>query len=38
MNDLVSGDIDKRVLDTLEELKRLYHLSGDIYAFDATAS
>ncbi len=36
MNDLVSGDIDKRVLDTLEELKRLYRLSGDIYAFDAT--
>ncbi len=36
MNDLVSGDIDKRVLDTLEELKRLYHLSGDIYAYDST--
>ena len=36
MNDLVSGDIDKRVLDTLEELKRLYRLSGDIYAFDAS--
>jgi signal transduction histidine kinase len=36
MNDLVSGDIDKRVTDALEDLKRLYGLSGDIYAFDAT--
>lgn len=35
MNDLVSGDIDKRVAWTLEELKRLYGLTGDIYAFDA---
>ena len=35
MNDLVSGDIDKRVVRTLEELKRLYGLNGDIYAFDA---
>ncbi|MGO8921195.1 MAG: HAMP domain-containing protein, partial [Stellaceae bacterium] len=36
MNDLVSGDIDKRVTQTLEALKRLYGLTGDIYAFDAT--
>ena len=36
MNDLVSGDIDKRVARTLEELKQLYGLAGDIYAFDAT--
>lgn len=35
MNDLVSGDIDKRVARTLEELKQLYGLTGDIYAFDA---
>ncbi len=35
MNDLVSGDIDKRVTQTLELLKRLYSLEGDIYAFDA---
>jgi len=35
MNDLVSGDIDKRVTLTLEALKRLYGLDGDIYAFDA---
>lgn len=34
MNDLVSGDIDKRVTRTLEELKQLYGLTGDIYAFD----
>jgi len=36
MNDLVSGDIDQRVSHTLEDLKRLYGLPGDIYAFDAT--
>jgi signal transduction histidine kinase len=35
MNDLASGDIDKRVAETLEALKRLYGLAGDIYAFDA---
>jgi signal transduction histidine kinase len=35
MNDLVSDDIDKRVTLTLEALKRLYGLTGDIYAFDA---
>lgn len=34
MNDLVSGDVDKRVTLTLEALKRLYGLAGDIYAFD----
>src|SRR5208282_4199380 len=31
MNDLVSGDVDKRVAQTLEGLKRLYNLTGDIY-------
>lgn len=36
MNDLVSGDIDKRVARTLEGLKRLYRLDGDLDAFDAT--
>lgn len=36
MNDLVSGDVDKRVAQALEALKRLYGLSGDIYAFDAS--
>ena len=35
MNDLVSGDIDQRVADALDELKQLYALPGDIYAFDA---
>jgi HAMP domain-containing protein len=35
MNDIVSGDIDMRVAQTLEGLKRLYGLTGDIYAFDA---
>jgi signal transduction histidine kinase len=35
MNDLVSGDIDKRVAQTLEALKQSYELPGDIYAFDA---
>src|SRR5579859_2092219 len=34
MNDLVSGDIDKRVAGALETLKRQYGLSGEIYAFD----
>src|SRR5579859_4922204 len=33
-NDLVSGDIDKRVSQTLETLKRQYGLKGEIYAFD----
>ncbi|GAB3422753.1 ATP-binding protein [Massilia agilis] len=35
MNDLVSGDVDKRVARTLESLKSQYGLAGDIYAFDA---
>lgn len=35
MNDLVSGDIDQRVSKALEELRALYHLPGEIYAFDA---
>jgi len=35
MNDLVSGDIDKRVTRTLEGLTALYGLTGEIYAFDA---
>lgn len=35
MNDLISKDIDKRITSTLEELKPLYHLSGDLYAYDA---
>src|SRR5580704_2396739 len=34
MNDLISGDVDKRVTLTLEALKRLYGLAGDVYAFD----
>ncbi len=33
MNDLVSGDIDRRVAQTLRGLKQLYGLPGDIYAF-----
>jgi signal transduction histidine kinase len=35
MNDLVSGDIDKRVARSLEQLKAQYDLPGDLYAFDA---
>ena len=35
MNDLASGDIDKRVESTLVNLKNDYALNGDIYAFDA---
>lgn len=34
MNDLVSGDIDKRIAHALEALKRLYGLTGDLYAFN----
>ena len=34
MNDLVSGDLDKRIDSTLDGLKKLYGLSGDIYAYD----
>ena len=36
MNDLISGDVDKRVARTLEGLKQQYGLDGgEIYAFDA---
>jgi hypothetical protein len=35
MNDLASGDIDKRVTQALETLRRLYDLPGDIHAFDS---
>ena len=35
MNDLISGDVDKRVARTLSNLKAQYALSGEIYAFDA---
>jgi|GEM_PF-2623497 len=35
MNDLVSGDVDKRVEHTLENLKKDYALNGEIYAFNA---
>lgn len=35
MNDLVSGDLDKRVTSTLENLKSLYRLPGNLYAYDA---
>jgi signal transduction histidine kinase len=35
MNDLISGDVDKRVARTLVNLKAQYALSGEIYAFDA---
>ncbi|MBB6251207.1 sensor histidine kinase [Nitrospirillum iridis] len=38
MNDLVSGDVDKRVTAALEGLKRLYDLPGDIYAFDTAGT
>lgn len=35
MNDIVSGDVDKRVVNTLESLKKDYALQGEIYAFNA---
>jgi diguanylate cyclase (GGDEF)-like protein/PAS domain S-box-containing protein len=35
MNDLVSGDVDKRVESTLENLEKDYALKGEIYAFNA---
>ncbi len=38
MNDLVSGDLDKRVARTLEQLKAQYGLPGDLYAFDAAGA
>ena len=36
MNDLASGDVDKRVALTLENLKNEYALKGDLFAFDNT--
>ena len=35
MNDLASGDVDKRVESTLENLAKDYALKGEIYAFNA---
>lgn len=35
MNDLASGDVDKRVERALEGLKADYSLAGELYAFDA---
>ncbi|MEO8342863.1 MAG: EAL domain-containing protein [Gallionella sp.] len=35
MNDLASGDVDKRVENTLENLQKDYGLKGEIYAFNA---
>gem|GEM_PF-352259 len=35
MNDLASGDVDKRVERTLEDLKKEYDLKGELYAFNA---
>ncbi len=35
MNDLASGDVDKRVERTLENLKKDYGIIGNIYAFNA---
>ena len=34
MNDLASGDVDKRVEHTLENLKKDYAIKGEIYAFN----
>ena len=35
MNDLASGDVDKRVENTLENLTKDYGLKGELYAFNA---
>ena len=35
MNDLASGDVDKRVESTLENLKKDYAINGEFYAFNA---
>lgn len=35
MNDIPSGDIDKRIATSLKELKRGYQLKGSLYAFDS---
>jgi diguanylate cyclase (GGDEF)-like protein/PAS domain S-box-containing protein len=34
MNDIASGDVDKRVKLTLENLKRDYAIKGELYVFD----
>jgi diguanylate cyclase (GGDEF)-like protein/PAS domain S-box-containing protein len=34
MNDIISGDIDKRVEHTLGDLKKEYALTGQLYAFN----
>ncbi len=34
MNDLASGDVDKRVENTLENLEKDYGLKGELYAFN----
>jgi signal transduction histidine kinase len=36
MNDLTSGDVDKRISLVLENLKDDYKLHGDLYAFDVS--
>ncbi len=35
MNDIVSGDVDKRVEHTLENLQKDYAIHGQLYAFNA---
>ena len=35
MNDLVSGDVDRRVENTLANLKKDYAIKGQLYAFNA---
>jgi signal transduction histidine kinase len=35
MNDLISGDVDRRIARTLADLKKEYGIEGEIYAFDA---
>ena len=35
MNDVPSGDVDKRIASSLQELKLDYQLHGDIYVFDS---
>lgn len=34
MNDIISGDVDKRVANTLENLKIDYAINGEIYVFN----
>jgi diguanylate cyclase (GGDEF)-like protein/PAS domain S-box-containing protein len=38
MNDIISGDVDKRVEKTLGNLKRDYAIPGQLYAFNAAGS